>query len=191
MILCDHEIEKAVREGRILIDPPLDVASLSSSSLDLHVGDDFRIWKETLRARATKHLIDLDHIEMLDLMDFTDPMSTNEAGVVVIPPNALIVVRTLEHIKLPPHGKLAARVEGRSKQARLGLTVHNTAPTIHAGFEGKIALEIFNHGPFHLEVRPNKSKLCQIIFEKVSAVPHRGGSQTFSGQTTPLGTPRQ
>jgi deoxycytidine triphosphate deaminase len=30
------------------------------------------------------------------------------------------------------------------------LTAHITAPIIHAGFSGKITLEIVNHGPFEL-----------------------------------------
>jgi dCTP deaminase len=35
---------------------------------------------------------------------------------------------------LPHTARLAARVEGKSSLARLGLGVHVTAPTIHAGF---------------------------------------------------------
>jgi dCTP deaminase len=70
------------------------------------------------------------------------------------------------------------------------MTAHVTAPTIHAGFSGRITLEILNHGPFHLEVRPNVSRLCQLIVEQVSDVPTRGGSSVFSGQTTPLGSPK-
>jgi hypothetical protein len=41
----------------------------------------------------------------------------------------MCLVRTLEHVRLPLESKLAARVEGRSKQARLGMTAHITAPT--------------------------------------------------------------
>jgi hypothetical protein len=59
-------------------------------------------------------------------------------------------------ITFPLKSKLAGRVEGRSKQARLGLTAHITAPIIHAGFSGKITLEIVNHGPFELKVRPEE-----------------------------------
>jgi hypothetical protein len=55
----------------------------------------------------------------------------------------------------------------------------------------KFTLEIINHGSSQLEVRPNESKLCQLIFEQVSAIPRRGGSRTFSNQSTPLGTPRR
>ncbi|HVS40374.1 MAG TPA: dCTP deaminase, partial [Gemmataceae bacterium] len=170
MILCDHHIEKAATDGWLGIDPPLDPANLESSALNLRVGDDFRRWNEDLRAPASKHLIDIDNINLSDLIGLTIPLEPNGGGLIVIPPGGFVLVRTLEHIDLPIKGKLAARVEGRSKQARLGMTAHITAPTIHAGFRGKIVLEILNHGPFHLEIRPNQSKLCQLVFEKVSGV---------------------
>jgi dCTP deaminase len=188
VILCDHHIEKAVREGRIVIDPPLDTSNLESSSLNLRVGDDFRIWNADLKAQNTKHFADLDHIDLSQLIGLTEPLEPNKDGIVVVAPDSFVLVRTLDYIYLPVKGKLAARVEGRSKQARLGMTVHLTAPTIHAGFRGKIVLEILNQGPFSLEVRPNKSKLCQLVFEQVDAIPQRGGSLTFSDQATPLGT---
>lgn len=190
MILCDHHIEKAVKEGRIVIDPPPDPGSYDSSSLNLRVGDDFRIWKPALKAAATKHLIDLDNIDLAELTALTEPIVPNHDSLILICPGDFVLVRTREYLHLPIKGKLAARVEGRSKQARLGMTAHITAPTIHAGFRGKIVLEILNHGPFRLEVRPNESKLCQLIFEDVSAVPHRSGSYAFSDQSSVLGTPK-
>ena len=191
MVLCDHHIERAVREGRIVIDPPLVTSNLESSSLNLRVGDDFCVWKDALKAKATKHLIDVDNIDLSEIIGFTDPLKPNSDGLIIIQPGWFVLVRTLEYIGLPVKGKLAARIEGRSRQARLGMTAHITAPTIHAGFRGRIVLEIVNHGPFQLEVRPNHSKLSQLIFEEVSAIPQRSGSHTFSDQTTPLGTPKR
>jgi dCTP deaminase len=191
VILCDHHIEKAERDGRIVFDPRLDPARLESSALNLRVGDDFLMWKAGLRARGAKTHIELDNIDLSELISFADPLEPNADGVVVIPPAGFVLVRTLEYISLPLKGRLAARVEGRSKLARLGMTAHITAPTIHAGFRGKIMLEIVNHGPFRLEVIPNQTELCQLVFEEVSAVPRRGGSRAFSDQSTPLGTPKR
>jgi dCTP deaminase len=188
-ILCDRGIERAAREGRLVLDPPLDTSNLESTALNLRVGDDFRVWNEDLKAAATRHHIDLDNINLASIIGLTTPLLPNGDGVVCVPPGSFVLVRTLEYIHLPLTGKLAARVEGRSKQARLGMTAHITAPTVHAGFRGKIVLEILNHGPFTLEVRPNESKLCQLVFEEVSGVPQRGGSASFSDQSTPLGSP--
>ena len=156
--------------------------------MNLRVGDDFCVWKPSLRAKGTGHTIDLDHIDLAEIIDLTDPLPPNGDGIVIIKPGTFVLVRTFEYISLPVKSKLAARVEGRSKQARLGLTAHITAPTIHAGFAGKITLEILNHGPFRVEVRPNRSQLCQLIIEEVSAVPKRAASVAFSEQATPLGS---
>lgn len=52
----------------------------------------------------------------------------------VIKPNGFVLGWTIEKIKLPHTSKIAARVEGKSSLARIGLGVHVTAPTIHAGF---------------------------------------------------------
>ena len=134
MIYCDHHIEKAIKDGRLYVEPAPDGDQYDSSTLNLRVGDDFRVWKAALRRKATSHFIDLDNIELNDLIEFTDPLHVNDKGFVVIEPNAFVLVRTLEYIRLPLKSKLAARVEGRSKMARLGLTAHITAPTIHAGF---------------------------------------------------------
>jgi hypothetical protein len=64
---------------------------------------------------------------------------------------------TRERIHLHRDYKLAARVEGRSSLARIGMIVHLTAPTIHAGFRGPITLEMINFSPFHLRLVPNKN----------------------------------
>jgi dCTP deaminase len=191
VILSDRSIEKRLRENEIVVDPLPDSAQYDSSSLNLRVGDDFLYWKERLAGTTgIAHNVEVDNIHLHDLLYLTEPLSLQANGTVAIPPGAFVLVRTLEYVKLPIKSKLAARVEGRSKQARLGMGVHITAPTIHAGFAGKIVLEIINHGPFHLVVRPNQSRICQLIFEKVDAVPERGGSAAFGSQSTPLGAPK-
>jgi dCTP deaminase len=190
MIYCDHHIEQAIQNGRLIINPIPKPDQYNPSSIDLCVGDDFYFWKGALKAAGTCHSILLDDILLSDLGEFTDRLPVNNNGIVAIPPGAFVLVRTLEYVALPKKSKLAARVEGKSKQARLGMSVHITAPTIHAGFEGQITLEILNHGPFELLVTPNETRLCQLIIEEVSGVPRSGGS-SFAKQTTPLGTPKK
>jgi dCTP deaminase len=46
-------------------------------------------------------------------------------------------------------------VDGKSTRARTCLLVHLTAPTIHAGWRGKIVLKIANLGPFHFVLQEN------------------------------------
>lgn len=61
---------------------------------------------------------------------------------------------TKEFVEIPKGSKIAARVEGKSSLARTGLTIHMTAPTIHADFSGTIALEMYNFGVYPVRLRP-------------------------------------
>jgi dCTP deaminase len=127
MIFSDRAIEKAIKNRQIIVDPPVDQNQFDSSSLNLRVGDDFRRWKRSLAAPATTHSIDLNLIDLSDLVDFTEELKTDSKGFVTIEPGDFVIVRTLEHLELPAASQIAARVEGRSKQARLGMTAHITA----------------------------------------------------------------
>lgn len=94
---------------------------------------------------------------------------------------------TRERVHLNRNFKLAARVEGRSSLARIGIVVHLTAPTIHAGFNGRITLEMINFGPFYLRMVPNKTPICQLIVEQLESVPTQEINTEFQGQTLPSG----
>ncbi|WP_244486858.1 dCTP deaminase [Aurantimonas sp. Leaf443] len=97
-------------------------------------------------------------------------------------PGQLILAWTKEYVQLKPHSRLAARVEGKSSLARLGIGVHVTAPTIHAGFEGQIRLEMLNHGRLPVKLKP-AMRICQLIFEQTVGTPVSGYRGRFSGQT--------
>jgi dCTP deaminase len=98
---------------------------------------------------------------------------------------------TVELLQLPHRSRIAARVEGKSSLARLGLGVHVTAPTIHAGFGYKqndptypgssIQLEIWNFGPVNI-VLETGMKICQLIFEWVDGTPEMGYEGRFAVQ---------
>ncbi len=79
-------------------------------------------------------------------------------------------------------------MEGRGRFARLGLGVHITAPTVHAGFEGPVVLKIKGLGPFTLELEPGVTPMCQIVFEQVSSEPKGPLRTGFFRQTDVLGS---
>ena len=60
----------------------------------------------------------------------------------------------LETVTMP--NDLMGLVEGRSSLARVGLSVHLTAPKIDPGFGGMIALEIANAGPATVRLESQK-----------------------------------
>jgi dCTP deaminase len=100
-----------------------------------------------------------------------------------LPARQLHLGWTAEFVSVPIDSRLAARVEGKSSLARLGLGIHVTAPTIHAGFEGQIRLEIINHGPIPIVLKPGM-RICQLIFEQTLGTPQAGYQGQFSGQTS-------
>ncbi len=98
---------------------------------------------------------------------------------------------TQEKIQLLHRSRLAARVEGKSSLARLGIGVHVTAPTIHAGFGYKkdeiaypgspLQLEMWNVGPLDIRLEVGM-RICQLIFELVDGTPEKGYEGRFSIQ---------
>lgn len=109
-------------------------------------------------------------------------------GGFALEPGKFVISNTLERVSLPicpTRPCYSARVEGRSSYARVGLLVHFTAPTIHAGFDGTITLELMNFGSNSIMLYPD-IYICQLIFEKVDGEIIFEPSQ-FQGQTSPEG----
>lgn len=79
------------------------------------------------------------------------------------------------------NARLAARVEGKSSLARFGLGVHITAPTIHAGFKGRVRLEIFNNNIVPIRLITGM-RICQLIFELTLGTPDHGYQGQFLDQ---------
>lgn len=114
-----------------------------------------------------------------------------QANSFCLEPGEFTLAVTYERITLP--NNLIALVEGRSTYARLGMSVHQTAPWIQPGWSGPIVLEIKNHGPMRIELTPLLDRPCQLTFLQLSSgLPPElsyGGraSDTFANQTHPLG----
>lgn len=104
-----------------------------------------------------------------------------------------ILAQTREKIGLPldhpinieTKSCLAARIEGKSSRARIGLLIHFTAPTVHPGFSGPLTLEMINLGPARILLRP-EMPIAQLIVEEVKGLPFENYSQ-FQNQSTPAG----
>jgi dCTP deaminase len=203
MILSDREIQAALRAGLILIEPETDPSSFSSTSLDLTLHGSLLSWKE-LDAPATdqrKRVRPMDG--SFDIRAFLDdPGSTTRHPIgqegFDLEPRMFVLGYTQQRIYLPNSSRLAARVEGKSSLARLGVGVHVTAPTIHAGFGFNpkdphhlglpIQLEIFNLGN-QVVVLDVGMPICQLILEEVREVPTRGYQGRFSDQQSFLPMP--
>jgi len=189
MILSDRDIRRALDLGHLIIDPDPPAANLSPSALDLRVGYDFKKWKAM--PSGADVTINLSRARIPEYGQFAEKVKPDHDGFITIPRDGFLLAMTLEKIRLPITSRLAGRVEGRSSFARLGLAVHITAPTVHAGFEGRVVLEIKNLGPFVLKLEPGKTRICQLILEKVSSTPQGPLITDFQNQASVLGGQRQ
>jgi dCTP deaminase len=184
VILTDREIKIHVERGLIKIDPRPDIAvAYNSTSVDLTLDPIISEFKEQRKGIETT--IDPANATFREeevLKDITERITIPDHGY-VLRPRTFILGWTAEYIDLRDATRIAARVEGRSSLSRLGIAVHMTAPTIHAGYDGQIRLEIINHGFFPVRLRP-RMRICQLIFEQTFGTPEKDSSNQFSGQTS-------
>ena len=171
-VLNGAEIRAAIETGQLVFDPPIEDGQIGVSSVDLRLGHSFTSFQKP-PLDSMLHVVDLAKIAGTDdvediakaygvtkVLDPGEPFTLN--------PERFVLGYTKEHIKLP--ADMAARVEGRSSFARLGLTVHQTAPTVNAGWGGYLRLEIRNNGLLPCLLYGDLM-FCQLIIERVGPSP--------------------
>lgn len=183
VILTDREIQIAIRRGLIKIHPqPTSDIVFSSTAIDLTLDSNLRIFDPEVV--GVEKIIDPSKKGFnsdLTVSEITHAENIRATGY-LLKPKILILAWTAEYVTLDIGTRIAARVEGKSSLARLGLGVHVTAPTIHAGFEGQIQLEMINHGSVPIRLRTGM-RICQLIFETTLGTPERGYQGQFLDQT--------
>lgn len=153
-ILIGKEIEKALKKKSIRIEP-LDKSQIGPGSIDLTLGNDFRVFKKKSRIYHVKN--------ESRFQDITRDVHVEDGAYVVISPGEMILGITKEKITLADN--ISGRLEGRSRFARFGLAVHVTAGFMHPGIANHQVLEIVNLGHSPLALYPG-TRICQFIFEK-------------------------
>ena len=179
-ILSDKTIKEYLKEGKIVIEPLKDEKQIQPSSVDMRLGDEFKVFKV-----IRKPYIDPKDEE--DIASYMESTTVKEGDAFIIHPNEFALATTSEYVKVPED--LVARVEGRSSMGRLGVTMHVTAGFIDPGFEGKITLEISNIGAMPVALYAGQ-RVCQIVFETMttpSEIPygHPSRNSKYMGQTRP------
>jgi dCTP deaminase len=176
VILTDREIRIALKDGAIAIAPTPDLSiAITSTAIDLTLSDVFKEWRPLNGVQICPGKAGYKY------SDLAKQFQVDGKEPYVLRPQSFVLAWTAEKVTIPIKSKLAARVEGKSSLARLGVSIHVTAPIIHAGFTGQIQLEMFNFGPH--EIVLNKGMwICQLVFEQTSGTPERGYEGLFSGQ---------
>src|SRR3954451_3042157 len=161
-VLSDGTIRRLVEEGRIAVEP-WDPALVQPASIDLRLGDSFRVF----------------HNHRVTAIDLREPPTNLTEEVVVaegdpfaIHPGEFVLGRTLERVRIP--NDVVARIEGKSSLGRLGLIVHATAGFVDPGFEGTLTLEITNLTRVPIKLYPHLAiaQLSFMTLDKPAEMPY-------------------
>ncbi len=188
LILTDREIQTAISRGTIIIDPAPAEKAYSSTSVDLTLDENLTLFKPKKDGLDTIVDPSVPNFNTEEILKELTVSHRIPGDGYILKQKELILAYSKEYVDLRPDTKFAARVEGKSSLARIGLSIHITAPTIHAGFDGQIRLEIVNHGPLPIKLKVGM-RICQLIFEQTLGTPERGYRGQFSGQKPTLKEP--
>ncbi|MEM2949030.1 MAG: dCTP deaminase, partial [Candidatus Bilamarchaeaceae archaeon] len=135
MALSDVDIKKAIKEGRIKITPLKD-DQIGPGSVDLTLSNEWYFFKKSY----LKKTVDLSKVT------YKDAHQKIKADAIILPSGGMCLGKTVEKITLAPD--IMGTLEGRSRYARMGLSIHITAAIIQPGSNNRQVLEIVNLAPF-------------------------------------------
>jgi dCTP deaminase len=177
VILSDRDIRAELEAGRIVIDPYLPDA-VQPSSVDLHLGNRFRVFRNNRTAVIDPRQEQPELTELVEIAG-DEPF--------ILHPGEFVLGATFERVALPDD--LVARLEGKSSLGRLGLLIHSTAGYVDPGWEGTLTLELSNVANLPIKLYDGM-KIGQISFQRLSSAVEVGygdariGSK-YRGQTDP------
>lgn len=192
MILSQVDLRKAVESGEIGFAPPLEDRQWGEASVDLRLGFQFTKFREAkgITISVADGLGALGGLGLWDTKELREKDEFGERETYELSPGQLILALTHETITVPRN--MIALVEGRSTYARMGLSMHQTAPWIQPGWSGPIVLEIANHGPMTIKLTPLIDRPCQLtFFQLTSGLPDdlaygSRASDKYQNQSHPL-----
>jgi len=159
-VLSDGTIRKLVDAGKIVIDP-WDPAKIQPASVDLRLGDSFRVFNN-------------HKVTAIDLQNppenLTEEVVVEQGEAFVIHPGEFCLARTLEWVEIPDD--IVARIEGKSSLGRLGLIVHATAGFCDPGWKGTLTLELNNLTRIPIKLWPGLL-IAQLSFMTLDAAAER------------------
>lgn len=183
MLLSSTDIFEALDDGRLVLDPqPVPRVPIKSNPDNPYDATAVNLRLGNIISLPIHSDSIIDFRKPKDVRETLAPVYINKKisseSPYILDPHKFILATTLENVGLPTVRKpawgtkplLAAKVEGKSTFARLGLLVHFTAPTIHCGYFGPITLEIMCLGPRPIVLVPS-IPICQLLVEEVASDP--------------------
>ena len=153
----------------IAFSPQLEDQQWGEASVDLRLGFQFTKLREVhgITVSIAEGLKSIANLGVWDTKELRmqDELGNQESY--DLRPREFVLALTYESVQVPKY--LIARVEGRSTYARMGLSMHQTAPWIQPGWSGPIVLEIANQGTLTIKLTPMIDRPCQLTFFKLSS----------------------
>ena len=177
MILSDRDIRAELEAGRIVIDP-FTPEAVQPSSVDLHLGNRFRVFRNNRTAVIDPRE---DQPELTELVEIVgdEPF--------ILHPGEFVLGATFERVALPDD--LVARLEGKSSLGRLGLLIHSTAGYVDPGWEGTLTLELSNVANLPIKLYPGMriGQICVLPLSSPSEHPYGASvyGSRYQGQRGP------
>jgi dCTP deaminase len=165
MVLSQIDIRRAVESGEIGFSPPLEEKQWGEASVDLRLGFQFTKLQEIGDHSSISIADGLSLIGRLGIWSTKTLRERDEHGNLEqypLGPKEFVLAMTYESVRVPKN--MIALVEGRSTYARVGLSMHQTAPWIQPGWDGPIVLEMMNNGPIRIALTPLIDRPCQVTF---------------------------
>ncbi|KAH0789292.1 dCTP deaminase [Histomonas meleagridis] len=165
-VLTHDAIIEEIKKGNIEISEPFKLENVGPASVDLTLGNEFRIFLEDETPITLEADVDYRSEKITKLVHVEDG-----EGFLLKPFTSCLGI-TKETVKLPPN--MCGLLEGRSRMARLGLLIHFTASLMAPGINNRQVLEICNLSPRPLILKPGV-KVCQFVFIRAE------GEYTYNG----------
>lgn len=180
-ILTDQVILKELREGQNgdgLVITPLRIDQIGTSSVDVHLGHEFIVFR-----RALVESLDIKQPNLSrNVHQYQEKVRISEGVKFVLHPNQLVLGATREYIALSSN--IAAIITGRSTWGRTGLIIA-TATKIDPGFKGCVTLELINGGVIPLVLYPGLRVAQLVLFRTEGKSTYKGNYSFPTGPGFP------
>jgi dCTP deaminase len=178
MALSDRDIKAALKTGKIKI-TPLFPNSIQPASVDVHLGADFLVFKNTGN-------VCIDPKEPID--DMMEELSIDDKRQFILHPGEFALGMTYETIAVP--NDMVCQLNGKSSLGRIGLIVHATAGYVDPGNTLKITLELHNLANLPIKLY-YKMPIAQVAFLQLSSeaeIPYgkKSLNSKYFGSTKPI-----
>ena len=162
MRLSDKEILQQINNAELIIvgtnkKYPFDVSQIQPCSIDLRLDNKFYKFKDNVPEFDIRNL---DKIE-----DYIIRFEAKEKEKIIIKPHEVLFGQIYEQLRIPQN--CSGMIVGRSRFARLGLSVHATGGFINPGWEGAMPLQIINNNNIPISIYPFIS-VCQLLLTQMT-----------------------